>query len=441
MIKITQKRYILIAIGLIVLIMFIAAVVINSNKKAKISEEYDNCYKYLIHAEEQILIRENKNNSYSEKIKLCNERLKKIEDLSPILVKQLPDLNTGKGPYHKTLKLKNGNVLIWDSGVSYFSKTTIELFEPIKNTFTPLKININFNNLYSFDSIELKNGKILIQNIIYDPQKNIFEKVDKNIQNILDTYFLNKDWIKKGYGIVNITPDGKILYRTNCKFKDGNNCVKLIDPFNDNKYLEGVLNTKIDPFYSIFLKNGKILIIGQNKRVELYNPKTGNIKNIGEIKNSIYRGDIVVLDDGQVLFWESCPYENKKYYIEIYDPDTNKINMFDTPYNLIIANKLFTLPGTGCVLLIGNKAALLYNIEEKKYYKLTNKIFKFEGQVFTPLNNGQILVTGGKPFDKKHQSMSNKAFIISFKKNYKDYLYSINNNTDYFNLILNRMRK
>lgn len=139
--------------------------------------------------------------------------------------------------------------------------------------------------------------------------------------------------------------------------------------------------------------------------IDIGHPQKGDFVKVGEMTVPRYNHESILLDDGTVLVFGgmtlSKNYEGGSYTADIYDPKTKKF----TPVGSMLEHRenfAFTKLNNGKVLITGgrvsnaySKSTELYNPNTKVFEKGSDMRIRRVDHSATLLKNGKVLIAGG----------------------------------------------
>ncbi len=311
---------------------------------------------------------------------------------------------------HKAVLLKDGRVLILGGD----SKNTVEIYNPKNKKFKLVEEMLSGD----VDTATLLNdGKVLITGInanaeLFDPRTEKFKLTnDMNYSRSGATATL----LKNGRTLI---IGGKTFTSQNGK-PDLSKLVpvsEIYNPKTEKFEIVPKLNTPRSEHFSILLKDGNVLILGGNSInnialniPELYIVKMNKFIKLKETSCSIitFGNPLpVVLKNGYILI-PYCKIFKKRVNMKILNP--NSLLIEDTSVSLnhkFIGNKSILLKD-GNVLFFGGakeqpwyysgiKNSFVYNPHLNKLIDGPSLNFARASSTATLLNNGNVLITGGK---------------------------------------------
>lgn len=403
-------------------------------------------------------------------INVCKEYFKHKESTSPIKKEALPLMHFARGINQKTIKLPNNDVLI--IGGNKTDIITVELFDNKEKLFHIITNNLNQYLNKDISTLKepfcINNKYIYYQGAIYDIKKKQFIKSKNELRNKLDAFdqqISSKEWQHKTHlKFYKLFDDGKVLFESNCDNYNGCKGLKLIDPIDGITYKEGNFKNKKDNFEVVFLNDETVLIIGgygyhidgsllRFNYIEAYNPKNGNISLLGKLDSDFnfdpsfyYPGDLNTNKD----VYKSLIIKNdllipsynwNKSFLYKYNIESKQIiNKYKSHFYTLVQgetfqypkyslqhviyplgiNKLLYVPEIKNTLIGCNQrcnSCLLDLSKDKECIILDYSELLYPFQVLTPLNNGEILATGGIKcsINKPDVPFSKEAYLIKDK--------------------------
>ena len=318
--------------------------------------------------------------------------------------------------------LNDGKILIIGGYTNTGPTNTVEIFNPVDNTFT-LTTSMNTKR-YSHMAIKLLDGRVLVtggsdgnSNLssceIYNPVNQTWTSVaDTNQQSANSTLILLND--------------GKIIRVSGSSGGWGTNQNEIYDPdLNTWNYTGDSIENHCSPHGAAKLNNGNIIAAGGynfNSKVEVYISTAGFWMNVGDLPQPVHGVGIGVIDDKAIIaggnLWSG--QHNTFKFTYIYNSTLNNLTrVADMLTSRETQNYLYNI-GSGKVLAIGgfwadgtgNHRTLneceQYDINTNTWTvfspmtigrlrytsnKIGNKIYVFGGAIYSPDGNHIILNT------------------------------------------------
>jgi len=335
---------------------------------------------------------------------------------------------------HKAVLLQDGRVLI----VGGASEPVAEIYDPEKRKFYKTgSMNINRDN---FTATLLQNGKVLIAGgqrgntplndvELYNPNTKSFEKAPElNFSRHSHTATLLSDGrvlIVGGQG-----PSGKKTHTWAVKKSE------IYNPKTDTFEIGPEMNIPRVMPESIALNNGNVLIIGggdssKNKDAEyipeIYFLPENKFVKLDKISFVVGYGDPspILLKNGKVLL-PFCKKNAKRMNFQIFDPDFLSFNDTGVSIDRNFKNNVSVLLENGNVLFFGGtkeltwwydgiKNTFLYDINTNSLIESTDLKYARAFSTATLLNDGTVLITGGK--GKTSKLIKKSELYIPIEKN------------------------
>lgn len=313
---------------------------------------------------------------------------------------------------HFSFLLDNGKVLIWQVfGIA-------EIYDPVSKQFEQvsdkLYYNLSFidNNLVYFEPT-----------LLYDTNKNkIIESIDdkshKKLDKFLKLYKEHKNTkMFKKYGLGQSLLNQK--YVQICRNYQDTYVSLCLHYLKDFKYTKpGKLNIpKMLPNF-ITLQDGNILIIGgyvETKKgvekalssIEMYNPQTGKVSEIGNMIYPRIGPSSIKLQNGKILitggyrYIQKGKYDELKYYnnAELFDLNTGKsllVGEYEQSYHEKSNNHYqLAILKDGNAILLGTHLNI-FDSKTNRFYSMNlpdgSKRYLHS---LTVLKDGKVLIVGG----------------------------------------------
>jgi hypothetical protein len=322
--------------------------------------------------------------------------------LSPAL-----KMNAERAAHTATL-LPNGKVLIaggfLEEGTSEIAIASAEIFDPGTNTFTPTSDMNEPRDGHT--ATLLPDGQVLIVGgwnqssrsstaELYDPQTGTFEYTGSLMaprQGMTATLLKN----------------GRVLIAGGDSARRSSQLTaELYDPETKTFSPAGILNHGRMAHTATLLSDGRVLFVGGasgNEEVlasaEIYDPETGQFTLAGEANLIRYKHTAVLLKDGNVLILGGSnekDWRGKYDSAEIYDVQTGAFRqicaMNRERFKLADAAVLLA---DGNVLIGGGDRQLeVFDSQSRSFLQAGTLDDDYYYSVLTPLQNGQVLITGG----------------------------------------------
>lgn len=326
----------------------------------------------------------------TEKFKNCLSTIKTLKDKSLFKIVQISNMKMPRVS-SESIKLNDGNVLI--IGGDKNNQLSAELFDHKTQKFKLITDNLNqffpsdYNCKYLCKPLLLSNGDVYFKGSIYNASKEQFQKAKSPLRKDIIEYDKNLYLTKAS--VINVFQNGNVLLAKNCQDSLCSN-VQLEDPFNKKKYNSGELKFKNWYFASTDTGNNRILLFTLHSgpaSLNIYNYDTGKITNL---KEGLWMTDgnhpIMSLEKDKFLFPTGDTYylynlkHNKFRYLVIFSRFVNAVSSFKEKYILFTSDSIAYITD-----YINEETTLIFNTH-----------LSFKGQTFTPLDNGDVLITGGK---------------------------------------------
>lgn len=353
--------------------------------------------------------------------------------------------------FHKAIKLKDGNILIvggnnsityrnnsdmdgkYSDDIEYIPEYSIELFNPINNTFKKLKAKTSISDISEI--ILLDNDNVLLvsdkEYQVFDTKKNKFYAQQfKNMEFKYVSYAekLRDNLLLECYGNIH---HGTLEQKFNQHFC----CITDITNFklkvSNNINIEIPEYIKPTNFGYLKINQNEILIYTKSYPrtntkdiyLALYDIKNNKIikSNILEHVGNYREAKPILLKNNKILFTGGVIYERGVYISYnvlpwfIYNIEDNKIEKtIDMLFNdSITAQNPIKLLNGNILIVEDNKIRQLFNTK-------TNKFEDFNGfnleNIMNPnilqIGDNQLLITGGE--NKRNNNISNDAFLYTF---------------------------
>lgn len=367
--------------------------------------------------------------SKTQQLSICKQILQSFDRNSLAKTSKILDMNIARGEGQFSYVFENGKVLI--AGGDNFSHTSIEMFDPINKEFKVIKKNVpiflsDTSILFTAKFIKITKNETLLGKYILNQNNSLLKKTKR--------YSIPSELVKNNCcsRIKKVFDDGTVLYQQNCDITQScnnnftYNSVFLLNPFKNNESELGVFKEKKSDFGSLKLQDNKVLLLGgkifdnkTNKTITLksinsYDPVIGNIKKIGNMKVARKNPKTILLNSNQVFIAST---DNS--LLEIFDLKTNKSEIVGDLKDFTLndnqglgCKEIFLVPEKNVVFLVFDSLCIVFNLKEKKLYKLTNIASRYCYQHFTPIGKGEILITGGN-YVNSLSKKSKRAIILS----------------------------
>ena len=329
-------------------------------------------------------------------------------------------MNVARAVHTATL-LPDGRVLIAGGfraeGTSEVAIASTEIFDPDTNTFT-LAGNMNEPRVGHI-SVLLPDGKVLLAGgwnetsrsstaELYDPQTGTFEFTGTMM---VPRQGMTGALLKNGQVLI---AGGDSAHNTSQV------TAELYDPATKTFIPTGNLNDGRMGHTATLLADGKVLLVGGTAgndtilaSAEIYDPDTGEFTRTSNANTIRYKHTAVLLQDGNVLVLGGAnekDWAGKYDSAEIYDASTG---IFTRIANMNRERFKFTdaavrLKDGNVLIAGGNRQIEIFDSQSQTFILGDTLDSDYFYSVLTPLDNGQVLITGG--YDANIQP-SNKAWL------------------------------
>lgn len=323
---------------------------------------------------------------------------------------RISDMNIPRAG-HQAVLLKDGRVLIWGG-----SAENAEIYNPAKRKFLLIGKPVNVSG--DFTMTLLNNGKVLLVGYnkkadLFDPKTSTFRASGSlNYPRTKHTATLLKDGRVLIEGGQLIDPD-KNLNQQIFKFADHS---EIYNPKTEKFEIGPKLNVPRNEHSSILLNDGNVLILGggsENSKAldipELYNVKMNKFIQLKETPCSIitFGNPLpVILKNGYVLI-PYCTIFKKRKNIHIFNSHSSLFEDSSVSLNPKFIGNTSVLLENGNVLFFGGskeqpwyysgvKNSFIYNPRLNKLIDGPDLKFARSSSTATLLNDGTVLITGGK---------------------------------------------
>ena len=331
---------------------------------------------------------------------------------------------------HTATKLNNGKVLIaggYDAADN--SLAGAELYDPTTGVWSPTG-NLLLARVEHAATL-LPNGKVLISGG-FEPMTGQrlmgTELYDPSLGTWAATGNLNVGRVFHSTTLVN----GKVLLAGGVDRNTGNNIASTeqYDPATGVWTVKGNLATARAHHTAAALANGKVILAGgiDNSNIsgvaELYNPATGLWSATSNASEPRFDGLATVLADGKVLVYGGAGPSGNITSAEFYDPTSNTIPWAYTTADgtgQSHVNRTATLLPNGKVLFVGGEVTSGSGAFETSnqlfdpstgVWSATAKLIRArQGHTATLLNNGEVLVVGGRALQTNVTGTTNNVFV------------------------------
>lgn len=392
---------------------------------------YGNCLSFITN-------KEYKNNGPRNIDRLT--RIKNIlirsEQNSPFKITHISNMNVAR-VFSKVIRLKNGKVLI--IGGNKGSDKSAELFEPETNKFKFITNTIKLptfcfvSEVYQ-EPLLLPDEDVYYNGIVYNPKTNKFSEPQTPLSIKLFEFDkkLSLETKRKSKSMLALQSfsDSTVLIGKDCT--DDKICseVYLYDPIKDKEYKTVKLNLKKHFEQAIKLTKSNILILSnaddlyimgkpRNKNgFELYNIQTGICE---VLKDNITVARILTKVNKDVLVRNITNSEvfGLGYHqnLILYNLESN---LFSTLQSSNFKNDFRCLLDNNYALFSSDSYIGVLDISKNEFSRIFDPNISWYGQTFTVLENGNVLITGGKyivDYETYTENTERSTFtaVISFK--------------------------
>ena len=309
---------------------------------------------------------------------------------------------------HSATRLPDGKVLIAggfrEEGTTEIAIASAEIFDPFNRTFTPISDMNEPRNGHT--ATLLPNGKVLLAGgwnqqgrtgtaELYDPETRTFEYTGSLMtprQGLSATLLKN----------------GQVLIAGGDSARDTPQLIaELYDPATGMFVPTGSLNDGRFGHTATHLTNGKVLLIGGTSgkdnilaSAEIYDPETGQFTSTSDATMVRYKHTAVLLQDGNVLIMggaDQRDWTGKYDSAEIYDVRMGTFRQIsDMNWERFKLAEAAVLLSNGNVLIGGgNRQLEIFDAQSQTFLPDGTLDDDYYYSVLTPLQNGNVLITGG----------------------------------------------
>jgi WD40 repeat protein len=309
---------------------------------------------------------------------------------------------------HTATRLSDGKVLIAggfrEEGTSEIAIASAEIFDPGTNTFTPIGDMNEPRNGHT--ATLLPDGDVLLAGgwnqqgrtataEIYDPQTGSFE------------YTRSLMAPRQGMTATLLT-NGQVLIAGGDSARNRPQLTaELYDPATRTFTPAGTLNHGRMAHTTTLLNDGRVLLVGGSSRndevlasAEIYDPETGQFTPTSDANIVRYKHTAVRLEDGNVLILGGSndkDWTGKYNSAEIYDVRARTFTeISDMNQERFKLAEAAVLLANGNVLIGGgNRQLEIFDAKSQTFIPDGMLDDDYYYSVLTPLQNGQVLITGG----------------------------------------------
>ena len=354
--------------------------------------------------------------------------------------------------FHKTIKLKDGNILIIGGNnklkventkphlkgpfanhynYEYIKNKTAEIFNPTNNSFTGLFSMPSQSNY--FNIITLKDGNILLCSKkleIYDIKEQNFRIINKKNLNdkitsfnprfcekigneyLLECNHSNKNELIKNKCVVTNLTDYSVKYYKEIDFKFPEKPLILgYLKINENELF--IYTEIFSPRNKSTKLNGLVYDISKNKIL-----KTAELINFDSCEEVPIA---TLIEKNKILFaikpkfgYKLCrPHAPFQWFI--YDIDTNKVSKnIDMLYpHSVLVGEPIKYDNSNFLIFEGNKIRQMLDLKTYELKKFDGfEIKNLENMNIIQINHNQLLITGG--IQKTNNTINDMAWIYTF---------------------------
>lgn len=395
------------------------------NKDYKSYITYGNYGNYLhIYTENEY---KNRQNTKGGIIQIIETSLKKC----PFQIAHISNMKVPR-VFPRTIKLKSGKVLI--IGGNKGPKESAELFDPQTRAFKLITKNI-YPKGYIVESkiyrepLLLPDGIVYYKGVVYNPETNTFSERQTPLLKRL--FEFDTKPLTESEKVLQTFSDATALIGQGCKKDNICSEVYLFDPLKDKKYKPALLNLKKHFIQAIKLNKEEILILNNaDKMYAQGTPRNKNGLELYDTENAtctILKDNVdierilaivkkcLLINTGTSSEIYGIGYQQNMFLFNLKTQQLSKLQAFsyEKRYKCLISNNY--------ALFTGNRFIDIMDQSENQFSRLFDPNISYIGQTFTILDNGDVLVTGGKcivdyVFYTEKNERSPFAAIISLKQ-------------------------
>ena len=322
---------------------------------------------------------------------------------------------------HTATRLPDGKVLIAggfrEEGTSEIAIASAEIFDLATNTFTPTSDMNEPRNGHTATS--LPNGKVLLAGgwnqqgrtatvELFDPKTGTFEYTGSLMgprQGLTATLLKNGQVLIAGGDSARNTPQLT---------------AELYDPATETFTPTDDLKDGRFGHTATLLSDGRVLLVGGTSgndqilaSAEIYDPETGQFTSTSDASAVRYKHSAVLLKDGKVLILggaDQRDWSGKYNSVEIYDVRAGTFTQISdmNQERFKFADAAVLLSNGNVLVGGGNRQLEIFDAQSQTFIADGTLDDDYYFSVLTPLQNGQVLITGGYNGDILP---SNKAWL------------------------------
>jgi|GEM_PF-3909223 len=317
----------------------------------------------------------------------------------------------------RTVRLKNGKVLITGGSDGRIALNSCELYDPASRQWsrTGDMIQIRASNAIAL----LNDGRILVAGgaVFKDDNTDTAETYDPITEQWSKAASMHEPRSGPGFTILKngkvLVAGGRIHARTLTK------SAEIYNPDKNTWELTASMNTDHFSMQNLLvtLKNGKVLVAGgMTNKCELYDPATGKWTMTGSMAYERTEHTLTLLKNGRVLAAGGNKCCNSAYALssaEIYDPATGEWTMVSSlndrrtlhSATLMKDGRVFVAAGTTGRTSDVFESAEIYD-PEKDTWEIAGRIAGRAWHTAELLPNGEVMIMAGQAHDLPLSSVS-----------------------------------
>jgi len=321
-----------------------------------------------------------------------------------------------------SVMLPGGRVLVVGGQNGATALATAERYDPTNGVFNPTTGDMTSGHSYATATL-LADGQVLIAGSNNGGNRTLdrFDPVTGTFR-AAGTLPVNRSQLT-----ATLLTDGKVLlaggiFTTGPVARE----LDLYDPVTQGVTSVGSLSIGRIQHSSTLLANGKVLIAGgapleqfptATTNAEIFDPATYTVAATGSLNAARYAAQVVMLQNGKVLFAGGLSANQFVTSAELYDPASGTFSLTGSPA-LARENATTTLLPNGKVLIAGGYAKPGFITANAELYDPVLGTFSSAGTMTSPrssamaalLPDGRVLIAGGVGADGKNEVSSAELY-------------------------------